>query len=149
MEQPYFIAALFFGCTNLLAKNLREGERAGDSLEGLLHRSNPWSGTDCAREKCLLCETKKSHPRIENQNCKKRNVVYETWFETCRKEDEGKQEEGSKDEIKMYKYIWESAWSCHAHGWEHLGDCEQLKPGSQMLKHIQDKHAGMQPGEIQ
>ena len=124
--------------SSILAKNMREGEemlerttgykmkiveRAGDSLEGLLHRSNPWSGTDCAREKCLLCETKKSHPRIGNQNCKKRNVVYETWCDTCRKEEESKQEEGSKDEIKVYKYIGESARSCHERGWEHLEDC--------------------------
>ena len=84
---------------SILAKNLREGEemlekttgykmkiveRAGDSLEGLLHRSNPWSGADCARENCLLCETKQSNPKLESQNCRKRNVVYETWCDTCR-----------------------------------------------------------------
>ena len=61
-------------------------ERAGDSLEGLLHKSNPWSGADCARERCLLCATKQSHPRVKTQSCKKRNVVYEIWCETCRLE---------------------------------------------------------------
>ena len=40
-------------------------ERAGDSLESLLHRSNPWSGTDCTRDRCLLCETKQTYPRVE------------------------------------------------------------------------------------
>ena len=71
-------------------------ERAGDSLEGLLHKSNPWSGADCAREKCLLCETKTSNPKIENQSCTRRNVVYETWCETCRKEEAEKQEESMR-----------------------------------------------------
>ena len=146
-----------------LAKRMREGEemlvkttgykmkiveRAGDSLEGLLHRSNPWSGTDCARDKCLLCETKQNYPRVENQNCKKRNVVYATWCETCMKEEESKLEEGSKAEIRVYKYIGESARSCYERGLEHQGDCEQLKPGSHMLKHILDKHEGQQPGEV-
>jgi hypothetical protein len=43
---------------NATGYKLKIVERAGDSLEGLLHKSNPWSGADCAREKCLLCETK-------------------------------------------------------------------------------------------
>ena len=42
----------------LTGYKLKVVERAGDSLDGLLHRSNPWSGADCAREKCILCETK-------------------------------------------------------------------------------------------
>ena len=53
---------------------LKVVERAGDSLESLLHRSNPWSGTDCARSKCLRCETKISHGNYENQKCSKRRV---------------------------------------------------------------------------
>ena len=48
----------------------------------------------------------------------------------------------------MFKYIGESARSCHERGREHVGDCEQLKPGSHMLKHIIDKHEGKQPNEI-
>ena len=147
-----------------LAKKMREGEdllekttgykmkiveRAGDSLEGLLHKSNPWSGADCAREKCLLYETKQTNPRIENQSCTKRNIVYETWCETCRKQAEDKQEDGSRNEIKKYLYIGESARSCYERGLEHVNDCEQLKPGSHMLKHVLDKHDGQQPGEIE
>ena len=146
-----------------LAKNMREGEimlekttgykmkiveRAGDSLENLLHRSNPWAGADCGREMCLLCESKQTHKSIENQNCHKRNVVYEMWCETCRQADEKEKPENDKKEIKMHKYIGESSRSCHERGFEHQQDCEQLKPGSHMLKHILDKHEGKQPGEI-
>ena len=78
-------------------------ERAGDSLEGLLTRSNPWSGVDCARAMCLLCETKQSNPRMENQNCMKRNVVYETWCETCLQEDERRKGVHSREETKLFK----------------------------------------------
>jgi hypothetical protein len=128
-------------------------ERAGDSLEGLLHKSNPWSGADCAREKCLLCETKQSHPQYENQRCSKRNVVYETWCETCRLEDEKTTEtetDGKKrqQDVKLFKYIGESRRSCFERGLEHQNDCQQLKPSSHMLKHILDRHEGQQPGDI-
>ena len=74
----------------LTGYRLKVEERAGDSLEGLLHKSNPWSGVDCQRNRCLLCETKNSLGKYENQDCKKRNVVYETWCETCRLEEEEK-----------------------------------------------------------
>ena len=90
----------------LTGYRLKVVERAGDSLEGLLHKSNPWSGADCAREKCLLCETKKEHPKYENQNCSKRNVVYETWCETCRLEEEERNGKEGKEKKapKLYKY---------------------------------------------
>ena len=133
----------------LTGYRLKVVERAGDSLEGLLHRSNPWSGADCAREKCLLCETKQVHPKYENQNCSKRNVVYETWCESCRLEEEEKsgKQDGKKDQ-KLYKYIGESSRSCFERGREHQSDLEQLKPTSHMLKHVLDKHEGRQPGEV-
>ena len=147
-----------------LAKSMREGEEMTDKTTGyslkVVERpeipwrvcsrdlTHGWSGADCAREKCLLYETKQSHPRVENQNCMKRNVVYETWCETCRVEDEKTREEDSREEAKLYKYIGESARSCYERGWEHQGDSEQLKPGSHMLKHILDKQEGKQPGEV-
>ena len=126
---------------------LKVVERAGDSMEGLLHRSNPWSGADCARQKCLLCETKRSHPKYENQSCRKRNVVYITLCETCRIEVDGKVE-GDTEETRLYQYIGESSRSCYERGWELQADCDQSKPGSHMLKHIIDKHGGKQPGEV-
>jgi hypothetical protein len=33
-------------------------EKAGQNIGSLLVRSNPWSGIDCGRRGCLLCETK-------------------------------------------------------------------------------------------
>ena len=57
--------------------------------------------------------------------------------------------EGDTGETKLHKYIGESSRSCYERGWEHQGDCDQLKPGSHMLKHIIDKHGGKQPGEVQ
>jgi hypothetical protein len=54
----------------------------------------------------------------------------------------------ARTKTKLYKYIGESSRSCYERGWEHQGDCDQLKPGSHMLKHILDKHEGKQPGEV-
>jgi hypothetical protein len=78
----------------------------------------------------------------------KRNVVYETWCETCRQEEEKTREIGNWEEAKLYKYIGESSRSCYERGWEYQGDFEQLKPGSHMLKHILDMHEGKQPCEV-
>ena len=50
-------------------------ERTGLSLERLLHKSNPWSGEDCARDSCLLCESK-GKSEEQPQSCYKRNSVY-------------------------------------------------------------------------
>ena len=75
--------------------------------------------------------------------------MYETWCETCRKQAEDEQEDGSRNEIKKYLYIGESTRSCYERGLEHVNDCEQLKPGSHMLKHVLDKHGGQQPGETE
>ena len=77
-------AVLFIPFTNnsLLAKNLREAEeklfsltgyrlkvveRAGLKLEDLLRQSDPWQGTDCLRESCLLCHTKEKTERIRSR----------------------------------------------------------------------------------
>ena len=36
-------------------------ERAGDPIERQLHKSNPWSGQDCERKNCLLCNNRKEY----------------------------------------------------------------------------------------
>ena len=116
-------------------------ERAGDSLEGLLHRSNPWSGVDCARDKCLLCETKQSNPRMENHNCMKRNVVYETWCEKMRKVKEQTVEKRSSCSSTLEK-VQEAAMSGDGNTWGTASSSNPWFELSHMLKHILDKHEG-------
>ena len=159
-----------------LAKSLREKEleleklsgwrfkiveRAGEKLENILHQSNPWSGQDCERKGCLMCKTKAETGKNTRQNCSKRNVLYETWCETCLKVEEEKVakveleggEKGSKkrkknEEIQMVKYVGESARSCHERGTEHLSDMLNLRTTSHLLKHYLTSHEGEEINSI-
>ena len=68
-------------------------ERAGNKLEDVLVESNPWKGIDCARDDCMMCETKQATSRNLKQSCSKRNATYQTWCETCQMRDENEEHE--------------------------------------------------------
>ena len=70
-------------------------EEAGEKIMDILHTSNPWKGSECGREKCWLCATKEMTGKNKKQDCMKRSLVYETWCETCVREEKEKLE---KDE---------------------------------------------------
>ena len=57
---------------NLTGYRFKIVERTGLNLERLLHKSNPWSGEDCARDSCLLCESK-GRSEEQPQSCYERN----------------------------------------------------------------------------
>ena len=59
--------------------NIKVVERAGDKLQDLLHRSNPWDNIDCKREDCFLCNSACSDDKFIPKDCHKRSAVYETW----------------------------------------------------------------------
>ena len=156
--------------SSILAKKLRESEeklgeltgykikvveRAGTKLVDLLTSSNPWGGTDCRREFCLLCETKEKTGRNKGQDCRKRFCVYEIWCKQCEDEDEmriddqyseeekvEKKEEirKKKEEMKRYKYIGETSRSIYERAWEHQNGLASLDKDSYMLKHFLDRH---------
>ena len=63
-------------------------EKSGVQLKRILVKTNPWAGTDCLREDCLLCQTREETGEGKGKACHKRNVLYETWCETCKKNDE-------------------------------------------------------------
>ena len=123
-----------FTAGSKLVKNLREAEeklgsmtgyrmklveKAGDKLEDLLTKSNPWQGIDCGRNGCLLCETKQKTGKNTSQDCHTRNLVYETWCMSCLQKDEREVEqqfEGDarkikemKGKIKKHLYIGETS----------------------------------------
>ena len=85
-----------------LAKRLRENEeqllkltgskikiveRTGTKLQDLLTRANPWKGSDCERENCLLCYTKLRTEKNKTQDCHRRNIVYETNCLECQERE--------------------------------------------------------------
>ena len=59
-------------------------EKGGTKLVDILHKANPWAGTECGRPGCLLCTSRKEEGRQDKQDCKKRNLVYETSCRTCK-----------------------------------------------------------------
>ena len=60
---------------------LKVVERTGRKLVDLLHKSNVWSDQDCQRQDCILC--KSCTEEEKKGRCKSRNVIYETYCETC------------------------------------------------------------------
>ena len=135
---------------NKITKNkIKLIERAGTKIQDLLTKSDPWKGSDCMRENCLLCFTKQKTEKLRTQECHKRNIVYETRCMTCELEQqekienmelEPKQKKEMLNKIKLYKYIGETSRSSFERGWENTNDMAQLKSGSHMLKHALLNH---------
>jgi len=126
-------------------------EEMGEKILDILHTSYPWKGEDCGRQKCLLCSTKEMTGKGKKQDCKNRSLVYETWCETCAQKDREKKDmedipeeetEKKKKEIKIHKYVGETAISAFERGLEHLNALEKLDEDSHMLKHIANDHTG-------
>ena len=126
-------------------------------MEDILTASNPWKGQPCTRLDCLLCKTKLETGRNMKQDCSRRSLVYETKCAACERvemekieaeTEPGKERERRIKQIKQYKYIGETSRSVYERSREHVGDMEQLKPSSHLLKHIIDKHENDNPSEI-
>ena len=129
---------------------LKVVERAGTKIENILHQSDPWGGQICEREKCMLCATKKKTGKDMHQDCTKRSSVYQTWCNTCLERDTRNLEENGDNknvreenrDLKVYKYIGETARSTYERGFEHQQDATSLNTTSHILKHFLDQHEG-------
>ena len=125
---------------------LKVVERAGTSLADKLHKSNPWSGTDCGRENCLLCETKAKTGKNTSQSCTRRSITYMTWCQTCFEMEVEKLEgtevekEEQKNAIKYHLYLGETSRSAFERGFEHKDGIRKLNKANHFLKHLVDKH---------
>ena len=166
-QQENVKAVMFVPYTvvSILAKQMRDAEntlqsmtgyrlkiveRAGTKLEDILTKADPWQGQDCEREKCLLCATKQKTGKQMTQDCTRRNIVYETWCTTCQERDMmecKEQANGDMDKLKklqeqvrLHKYVGETARSVFERGWEHVTDFENLSIKSHMLKHAVELH---------
>ena len=98
-----------------------------------------------AREKDACCvKLKRYTGKNLKQECKKRNLVYETFCITCEKREIKKIEEETEYEkerirkIKKHEYTGETCRSIFEKTQEHQNDMDQLKPGSHLLKHLLD-----------
>ena len=139
-----------------LAKRLREVERrtqnmmgfktkvvegVGSKLRNLLPNSNPWKGAGCAREGCIPC----AQPGEKKQDCRKRNIVYESRCMVCNPEGEKAKKVGKELEDKRETpsiYVGESSRSLHERSKEHWADFEAESGDSHILKHWITHHGG-------
>ena len=53
-------------------------KRAGDKLERMLMKSDPFEGKDCGRDNCALCRNKGN-----NKSCNRRSLVYRASCQLC------------------------------------------------------------------
>ena len=137
--------------TEITGMSVKFVERSGIKLCRTLCQTNPWSGQDCLRPDCLMCESKADTGLITGQDCTQRSLVYETWCESCRKEDECKLLENGEiqpQEIKLYKYIGETSKIGYERGKNHIDDKRLVHPGSHMLKHCVKKHHDQDWNEV-
>ena len=150
-------------------------ERAGERIQDILHKSDPWGNRDCERGNCKVCETSVENEKIPFKNCTKRSVIYMTWYESCRMEklktdgdvetmengEENKSgKEKNKGELREMKrkcenvknedfiYIGETSRSAMERSTEHFKDLERLRSKSHMLKHITLHHKESRPEDI-
>ena len=100
---------------------VRVTETAGMPLSRLLPSTNPWGPSDCGRLDCITC----NQGDEVKQDCKRRNILYESTCTVCRV-DGGDKEEDKK--MKIFQedgkglYIGESSRSIYERAKEHLRD---------------------------
>ena len=98
-------------------------ERAGVMIKRILHKSNPWAGSNCMRDDCLVCRHERG-----GGDCKKRNITYKTECLLCLKTS-GK---ASQYFVESSRTVFES---------EHDRHYLARKEDSHMMKHWQEDHA--------
>ena len=153
-------------------------ERAGDKLQDLLHKSDPWDDQDCLRKDCPTCRTSMNDEKSPYKNCKKRSVTYETWCITClnKHEKENKNMLDNESELglenlfnekqsesvnrkrknvknngvegKRFSYIGESSRSVYERGIEHEKNLIFSRTKSHMLKHCLMHHPNIDPNIV-
>ena len=151
-------------------------ERAGDKIQDLLHKSDPWEDEDCNRKSCPTCQTSTESDENPFKSCTKRSIVYQTWCKTCEKKenrekdvfeeselgienlfDEKKEEKVSmkrkvmdrnKTGKEKFIYIGETSRSSYERGNEHMKDLEFKRHRSHMLKHVVNHHPTSNPDHI-
>ena len=127
--------------TPMLGFKVRVAERGGTSLGSLLSNKNLWSGTHCGREDCRPCK----QPGDKKEDCKKRNVVYESECGECNPEGSRKtsDKEGLAERREVPSlYVGETARSMKERSSEHWADAESGKEECHMVEHQAMAHQG-------
>ena len=115
---------------------LRMVELSGTPLQRLLPNTNPWAGQPCGRTGCYTCGQGEEHI----QDCKRRNILYESCCILCNPDGEKKKEKIKEMSRKEGVYVGESARSIFERAREHQADATSRKEDSHILKHWLTSH---------
>ena len=110
--------------------NIRVAEMAGMALSRLLPSTNPWGAGDCGREDCPVC----NQGDEKNENCKKRNILYESSCRLCQVDGKNAGKIDKKAGNKGI-YVGESSRSMYERGKEHQKDGKDRAEDSHQWKH--------------
>ena len=95
---------------------VRIAETSGSQLRRLLPNTNPWSGADCGRDQCYTC----SQGSETLEDCKRRNILYESYCTLCNPDLEDKKVMRKKKMTEVSGvYVGESGRSIHERAGEH------------------------------
>ena len=124
----------------MMGFNIRVVERGGTSLGALLSNKNPWSGAHCGRGVCRTCR----QPGDRKEDCKSRNIVYESVCTRCNPSNEGKEEAkaGLLRSGEPSLYVGESSRSLHERAREHWADADKGVDECHMMEHEHAAHRG-------
>ena len=104
-------------------------ETAGQTLENILVKSDPFGGNKCDDKNCIPNKNPKN-----KISCRKNNVGYKIPCKLC-----------------PAAYLGETGENMHTRAKSHLtkfkSKIQQTREGSAFYKHIENKHGGLKPGE--
>ena len=134
--------------SNICGFRVKYVEAGGTQLIRLFNQ-DLGKGLHCGREVCPPCDKTETEKR---QNCRARNILYETYCEDCNPETEPKSrtihQDGGADmnhpagrsPPKVGYYIGETSRSFHERMSEHSHDAKRFSQGSHIIKHWMDHH---------
>ena len=119
---------------------VRVTETSGSQLRRVLPNTNPWQGMDCKRQECYTCN--QGGEKLEN--CKKRNILYESSCVLCNPEVTAKQSKKKKLSNCQGVYVGETGRSIFERAGEHLRDAQGKQEDSHMIKHWLTDHSELE-----
>ena len=114
----------------------RVTERGGTKLGSLLSNKNLWSGGECGRMECRVCE----QPGDRKEDCIRRNIVYESECTECVAGVDVSSDSLELTGATAALYVGESARSLFERSGEHWLAAEQEKDESHMFQHMSEVH---------
>ena len=130
--------------TKLSKYKVKVVERAGERLERILVKTDPFEGRNCGREDCVLCRNTGNR-----KPCNRRNLVYRATCNFCEEKREREKEQAVERGEENYfpttrkaEYWGETGRSIYRRGREHEDLYRRIEESSFMMKHFVSCHLG-------